>query len=477
MVVKTRIAPSPTGDPHVGTAYIALFNYCYARRHGGKFILRVEDTDQTRSDPIYEQAIMDALRWIGIQWDEGPDVGGPSGPYRQSERKEIYQEHAAILLDRNEAYRCFCTAERLDEMRRNRPADRKITGYDRLCRDLTPEQVKEKLAAGIPHVVRLKMPTEGEFTFKDRLRGEIRYPNYQMDDQILLKSDGFPTYHLANVVDDHLMGITHVIRAEEWIPSTPKHVRLYEAFGWEQPDFIHMPLLRNKDKSKISKRKNPTSILYYKKVGVLPEALCNFLALMGYSMGPDVEKFTVSEMQEVFDIDRVSLGEPVFDLEKLNWLNGLYVREMSPDELTDRIMEAVFPRDYIRQIVPLVQERIRRYDEFIPKTAFFFEGGLEYDAGLLLGKGKTPKEMRDMFTQLADELDCLKIWSTEILESALRDFGERIEWKARLFFMPVRVAITGSKVSPPLFESMEVLGKPLCQQRLRDAVQKLKSLG
>jgi len=477
MTVKTRIAPSPTGDPHVGTAYIALFNYCFARKHGGKFILRIEDTDRTRSAPEYEQAIMDALQWLSIQWDEGPDVGGPSGPYRQSERKEIYAEHAETLLASGAAYRCFCTPERLAEIRKRQIEAKAATiGYDRRCRDLSPDEAKKKLDEGLPYVVRLKMPLDGDSVVKDRLRGEIRYPFSQSDDQILLKSDGFPTYHLANVVDDHLMGVTHVIRAEEWIPSTPKHQCLYEAFGWEPAEFIHMPLLRNRDRSKISKRKNPTSIEYYRRIGILPEAMRNFLALMGYSLGDDREKFTLDELIEAFDIGRVSLGEPVFDLEKLNWLNGLYIRDLDVDELAERITEHVFDRGFIREIAPLIHERIERLDEFVPRTSFFFASELDYDSQLLIGKKMTADDMIKAFDALADELDGLLIWNAETLETTMRGFCEVKEVKPRALFMPVRIAVTGRKASPPLFETMEVVGKPLCQARMREAVLRLKAL-
>ena len=476
-MIKTRIAPSPTGDPHVGTAYIALFNYCFAKSHGGKFILRIEDTDQVRSAPEYEQGIMDALHWLDIQWDEGPDVGGPSGPYRQSERKEIYEEHCQKLLDNQAAYRCFCTPERLDQMRiDNQAAGKPTFGYDRHCRSLTEEQVQAQLDAGTDFVVRLKMPVEGDSIIKDRLRGEIVYPNYQMDDQVLMKSDGYPTYHLANVVDDHLMGITHVIRAEEWIPSTPKHQVLYDSFGWERPEFIHMPLLRNKDKSKISKRKNPTSVSYYKRIGILPEVMRNFLALIGYSFGNDVEKFTLKEMIETFDISRVSLGGPVFDLDKLNWLNGLYVREMSHGDLHAAIMEHVLNSDYVRAIVPHIQERIERLDQFMDKSYFFFASELEFDEQMLLGKKMTPEDMVRIFTDLSDDFDGLKQWTTENIEGILRGYVEKGGVKPRAFFMPVRIAMTGRKASPGLFETMEVLGKPLCQERFRIALQKLQKM-
>lgn len=477
MTVRTRIAPSPTGEPHVGTAYIALFNYCFARKHGGQFILRIEDTDQTRSAREYEQGIIDSLKWLGIQWDEGPDIGGPYGPYRQSERKAIYAMHAQMLLDKGEAYRCFCTPERLKLMRKERLAARApITGYDGFCRNLSEAEINKKLAQGLPYVIRLKMPTEGDSVFIDGLRGEIRYPNYQQDDQILLKSDGYPTYHLANVVDDHLMGVTHVIRAEEWLPSTPKHVQLYKAFGWDPPEFIHMPLLRNRDKSKISKRKNPTSIEYYRRIGVLPEAMLNFLALMGYSLGKDREKFTLEELIEEFDIRRVSLGEPVFDLEKLNWLNGVYIRQMSPEELVDRLLSTVYNRDLMLRIAPLIRERIRRLDEFAAMTSYFFSAEIDYDSSKLIGKDATPQQMLDAFKGITEILDKLVTWTHETIEAAMRGFCETSGIKPKVLFMPVRIAVTGREASPPLFETMEVVGKPLCLQRLRAAVERLKTL-
>jgi glutamyl-tRNA synthetase len=272
------------------------------------------------------------------------------------------------------------------------------------------------------------------------------------------------------------MGITHVIRAEEWIPSTPKHLRLYDAFGWETPEFIHMPLLRNLDKSKISKRKNPTSIDYYQRIGILPEVMRNFLALMGYSLGEDREKFTLEELIEAFDIDRVSLGEPVFDLEKLNWLNGIYIREMAPEDLFGRIMEHQFSASFLQDIIPLIQERIRRLDEFIPKTSFFFASELEYDDQLLIGKKMTAADMVPIFEGLADEFDALRTWNSDSIETILREYGEKNELKARAYFMPVRIAITGRKASPGLFETMEVIGKPLCQARMREAVLRLKVL-
>ena len=330
--VRTRIAPSPTGDPHVGTAYIALFNRCFAHQHGGEFVLRIEDTDRQRSTGKSEQDILSSLKWLGLTWDEGPGCEGDLGPYRQSERSEIYSNHIQQLLDNGSAFRCFCTPERLDELRKQQMQDKSQPGYDGHCLSLSQTECENKCAAGESHVVRMKVPREGQCTFNDMLRGEISIDWAQIDLQVLLKADGMPTYHLANVVDDHLMEISHVIRGEEWINSAPKHILLYQYFGWELPVFCHLPLLRNVDKSKLSKRKNPTSIRYYEAMGYLPEALLNYLGMMGWTMPTGEEKFSLTEMEASFDISRISLGGPIFDIEKLDWLNGKIIREELTDE-------------------------------------------------------------------------------------------------------------------------------------------------
>ncbi|HET6583633.1 MAG TPA: glutamate--tRNA ligase, partial [Nannocystaceae bacterium] len=332
---RVRIAPSPTGDPHVGTAYIALFNYAFAKRTGGTFVLRIEDTDQERSSRSSETAIFEALHWLGLHWDEGPDVGGPHGPYRQSERTDLYRTHTHELLARGEAYRCFCTRERLDALRKAQVAAKvEHPGYDRHCRDLDPAEAERRAAAGEAHVVRMKVPLSGEVVVKDELRAEpVRFGVEQIDDQVLVKSDGFPTYHLANVVDDHHMGITHVIRGEDWLSSTPKHVLLYRAFGWEPPRFYHLSLLRNADRSKLSKRKNPVSIFHYRALGYLPETFLNFLGTMGFSMPDGRERFGLAELIEAFDFSRLSIGGPVFDPVKLAAWNGEDIRAMDPDAL------------------------------------------------------------------------------------------------------------------------------------------------
>lgn len=479
--VRVRIAPSPTGDPHVGTAYIALFNYVFAKKMGGHFVLRIEDTDQTRSTRDSEDAILRALSWVGLAWDEGPDIGGPYGPYRQSERTSLYQEHAQLLLDKGAAYPCFCTAERLEAARRTQRAEGKPPGYDKLCRFLPKEEAHARMKQGETYVIRLAMPLEGQTRFHDGLRGEIVIDNNTVDDQVLLKSDGFPTYHLANVVDDYHMRITHVIRAEEWIISTPKHIQLYQAFGWQAPAFFHMPLLRNPDRSKISKRKNPVSLDYYRDAGFFPEALLNFLALMGFSMGGDREKFTLPEMIDGFDFSKVHTGEPVFDLKKLTWLNGLYLREMSVDELLARLRNWRLSDDYLRRVLPLEQQRIESMSDLIPAIGFFLSGDLDYAHALplLVPKGRDAQTTSQTLFELADHLDetIRGAWTHDKLETTCRSFAEKIGWKTKELFMAIRLAITGRTASPPLFDTMLALGKDVTRRRLRLAAQALVHSG
>jgi glutamyl-tRNA synthetase len=479
MTVRTRIAPSPTGDPHVGTAYVALFNYALARRHGGQFVLRIEDTDRERSSAASEAMIFDALRWLGLRWDEGPDVGGPCGPYRQSERTAIYREHADLLVARGAAYPCFCTRERLDALREEQKARKVNFGYDGRCRGIERDEAARRRAGGESCVVRLAMPAEGETAVQDLLRGEVRFDNAQVDDQVLLKSDGFPTYHLANVVDDHLMGITHVIRAEEWLSSLPKHVVLYRGFGWDTPVFCHLPLLRNADRSKISKRKNPVSLNFYRRAGYLPEAMLNYLALMGWAMPDEHEEFSLDEFVAAFTLERISLGGPVFDVEKLRWLNGKYLRRLSPAELLDRLRTQLLAEDHLLEVIPLVQERIDTLEGFFEYAAFFFTGEVAYDEAALAAmtpKGRTAAESsKALRALLEEEIDPLLDWTKDALEAAIRRFGERSSWPAKDLFMAVRVATTGRAASPPLFETLAVLGKETCRRRLRRAAFVLKT--
>ena len=479
MTVRTRIAPSPTGDPHVGTAYVALFNYALARKHGGQFILRIEDTDRERSSAASEAMIFDALRWLGLEWDEGPDRGGPHTPYRQSERSAIYREHAALLVRRGAAYRCFCTRERLESLREKQKAQKQNFGYDGLCRALAPDEAERRARASETHVIRLAMPREGQIVVRDLLRGDVSFENAQLDDQVLLKSDGFPTYHLANVVDDHLMGISHVIRAEEWLSSLPKHVRLYQGFGWEQPVFCHLPLLRNADRSKISKRRNPVSLNFYRRAGYLPEALVNYLALQGWAMPDEREEFTLEEFVSTFTLERISLGGPVFDVSKLTWLNGKYLRRLTPRQLLDRLRGELLSDEHLLEVLPLVQERIDTLEGFFDYSGFFFKGELAYDAEArqaMMPKGRAPAETRKLLKALVEEeLDALVDWRKDTLEAAIRQFSEKAGWPAAELFMTLRVATTGRAASPPLFETLAVLGKETCRRRLRRAAEFLKT--
>ena len=485
--IRVRIAPSPTGDPHVGTAYIGLINFLYARQRGGQFVLRIEDTDRTRFVATSEQEIFHSLRWLGLTWDEGPDVGGPHGPYRQSERTEIYREHVELLLANGAAYRAFETAEELEDLRKRQIAARLPPRYDGAHRELPQSKIDQYLAEGRPFVVRLKVPAgQPTFTeFKDELRGVIRFDHNNVDDQVLLKSDGFPTYHLANVVDDHLMRITDVIRAEEWISSTPKHVLLYQAFGWERPRFWHMPLLRNLDKSKISKRKNPVSLIYYRQAGFLSEALINFLGLMGGGMPipPDTKAseadiFSLSDMLARFQVENIRLGGPVFDLTKLRWLNGEYLRTLTPEAFYTALRETILSDAYLQQIAPLVQTRIETLGEFGNLTHFFFADDILPAPEVFLPKKRTLEETLAFAAEQLTLLESLdtESWTHTALEPALKQLGEANSWSVKENFMLLRAILTGSTMSPPLLESMVVFGKARTLDRLRRFLDTQKKL-
>lgn len=474
--VRVRLAPSPTGDPHVGTAYVGLINYAFAKKMGGKFILRIEDTDQERSTAASERAIIESLRWLGLSWDEGPDVGGPYGPYRQSERTEIYKEYAHILVEKGAAYPCFCTPEQLAAIRERQRAAKQNRGYDGTCRNIPRADALARMKAGEPYTIRLAMPLDGETTFHDYLRGDVTYPNAQIDDQILLKSDGFPTYHLANVVDDHLMGITHVIRAEEWLNSTPKHVVLYRAFGWQAPEFVHLPLLRNADKSKISKRRNPVSLDFYRRVGILPEALANFLGLLGHSMPDEREVFTLEEFVQEFSLDRLRTGGPVFDLDKLLWLNGVYIRAMDPKELARRIREEMFSLERVEALVPLIRERIDALGEFAEKTWYFTHPKLSVPVEQLrfAVKGLVPKEAARLLKAAHDAINEHRDFEAKSLEARLRELAQELAVKPGDFFMLIRIAVTGRTATPPLFDTLVEIGRSAVAQRLRAAATLLE---
>jgi glutamyl-tRNA synthetase len=490
--VRVRIAPSPTGDPHVGTAYIGLINYLYARQRNGKFVLRIEDTDRARFVSTSEQEIFNSLRWLGLNWDEGPDVGGPLGPYRQSERTEIYREHVNLLLANGTAYRAFETPEELEALRQRQIAAKLPPRYDGAHRDLPQSQIDAYLAEGRPFVVRMKVPPHTgdattSTTFRDELRGDITFEHSNVDDQVLMKSDGFPTYHLANVVDDHLMQITDVIRAEEWISSTPKHVLLYRAFGWQLPRFWHMPLLRNLDKSKISKRKNPVSLIYYRQAGFLPEAMINFLGLMGGGMptaeppagtsakSSEADIFTLADMVARFDVKNIRLGGPVFDLTKLKWLNGEYLRASTPEKFYSALRETILSDRYLREIASLVQTRIETLGEFGNLTHFFFADDILPTSEVFLPKKRTLEETLTFATEQLAILEGTD-WTHDALEPALKKLGEEKQWSVKENFMLLRAIITGSTMSPPLLESMVVFGKARSLDRVRRFLDTQKKL-
>jgi len=476
--VRTRVAPSPTGDPHVGTAYIALFNYCFAKAHGGEFILRIEDTDRARSSAESEQRIFEALRWVGVEWDEGPEVGGDAGPYRQSERSELYASHAQQLLDKGHAFHCFCTRDRLNELRQQQRAAGGDMGYDGRCMALEPDEVKRRIEAGEEHVVRMVVPRHGTCVVNDFLREPIEIEWATVDMQVLVKSDGMPTYHLANVVDDHAMEITHVLRGEEWISSAPKHLLLYEYFGWEPPVLCHLPLLRNPDKSKLSKRKNPTSILYYKRLGFLPEALLNYLGMMAWTMPDGEEKFTLEQMVDNFDLKRVSLGGPVFDVDKLTWLNGRYIREdLDAAALADRLQQWAFNRDHLMQVIPLIHQRIDRLSDMAPMTAFFLSGMLPITTDDLVTTKLDTEATQKALQWVVWRLDPITDWKADAISEILRNTADLMGYKLRDFLKPFFVAISGQAVSTPLFDSMEVLGPDLSRGRLRHAITVLGGVG
>lgn len=466
--VRVRIAPSPTGDPHVGTAYTALFNYVFAKKNKGKFVLRIEDTDQVRAKPSSEAMILASLKWLGLSWDEGPDIGGKFGPYRQSERLLIYKEYSQKLLANGTAYYCFCTTERLDEVRARQKAEGLTTRYDGHCRELSQASVVAKKTAGERYVVRLKVPGSGTVKFNDMLRGQLEFDVDRIDDQVLMKTDGFPTYHLANVVDDYLMQISHVIRAEEWISSTPKHILLYRAFGWDAPEFCHLPLLRNADKSKISKRKNPVSLSYYKRAGILAKTLVNYLGMMGFSFGDDKEIFSIEEMIEVFELKKISLGGPVFDMAKLTWLNQHYIQKLAADEFVDFVRDEIFSKDYLLALRPLLQERMTRFEQFVDNFSFFFNGSLPYEGMDILPKGKDSTTLRLMLSELVELLDELYEWSHTNIHDLMNAHRERIGWKPKDYFMTVRLITTGRKDSPGLAESLEQIGREMVRFRIRN---------
>jgi len=470
MTVRTRVAPSPTGDPHVGTGFIAVMNFLFARAQGGSFILRIEDTDRGRSTPESERMILHSLRWLGLSWSEGPDIGGPNGPYRQSERGPIYHDFAERLRREGHAFRCFCRPERLEAMRIAQQKAGRTPAYDGCCLGLDPAEAEARAAAGEPSVLRLRVPERGMCDFTDLKRGTISIPWANVDMQVLVKSDGMPTYHLANVVDDHLMGITHVIRGEEWLPSTPKHLLLHARFGWEPPRFCHMPLLRNPDRSKLSKRKSPTSMLWFERMGILPEALTNMLGLYAQTLadGED-DLLDLAGLERGFDLDHVALGGPVFDLTKLYSLNGRWLRErLTPEEVTQRLLAWIGP-DRLGEAVGLARTRVRALGEILPLTGFLWAGEIAPDPAALCGKA-TPEQTRAVLSGLLTRIDQTPVWDAPAFEAMARATAAELGLSLRHAVRPLYVAVSGSEHSLPLFDSAALLGKDMTRHRLRQAL-------
>ncbi len=482
-----RFAPSPTGYLHVGGARTALFNYLFARHHGGRFILRIEDTDRKRYQPDALDEIFASLKWLGLQWDEGPEAGGGAGPYFQSQRTALYREHADRLLAAGRAYRCFCTEERLAQLRLEQEKAKMAhgSGYDRHCRGLEEARVLELLAAGAPHVVRLKVPDERPVSFHDLIRGDIAYDSAQLDDLVLLKSDGFPTYHLANVVDDHLMGISHVLRGDEWIASTPKHILIYEAFGWAPPVFAHMPVILAPDGGKLSKRRGAASVLDYQRAGFLPEALRNFLALLGWAPGNDREIMTLEEMIAAFTLDRVQAKAAVFDETKLEWMNGVYLQGRSVESLLPDVravwekmelpQDALSDEAFLKKVIAMFRERSRKTGEIAENSLYFFRDPLEYDAQA--AKKYFKPDMLPRIDALLAALADLQPFAQDALEGLYRRLAEELGVSAGKLIHPTRLAVSGVGFGPGLFEMLEALGRETVLRRLRRARGEIAARG
>ncbi len=486
--IKTRFAPSPTGILHIGGLRTALFSYLFAKHNNGDFILRIEDTDRTRLVEGALEDIIDSLKWVGISWNEGPDTGGPYGPYLQSERKELYNYHAFSLIKKGHAYKCYCTAERLQALREDQKKLDIQQGYDMHCRSLSSREIKRHDEKGDPFVIRLKTPLTGETTFKDEIRGTIKTSNSIIDDFVIIKSDGFPTYHLANVIDDHLMKITHVIRGDEWIPSTPKHIILYNAFGWKPPVFAHVPVILAHGGGKLSKRHGSTMVREFRLKGYLSDAFLNFIVLLGWSMDDKTEFFEMDELIKNFDLKRVNKAPAVFSYEKLDWFNGMYIRKKSVHELYMLIFPYLIEanlitkdtsdqyKNYILEILPLIQERLKYLSEIKDRIWFFFDQHFEIkERDALIPKRLKKEDVINILNKALARLKDLKSFNEDEIEKSLRDLVTELELKTGQLFMIIRVAVTGTKVSPGLFETMRVLGKERVLKRLQYAREILKS--
>jgi glutamyl-tRNA synthetase len=468
--VRVRFAPSPTGYPHLGNIRTALFNWLFARHHGGIFILRIEDTDVARRVEGAVEIIQDSLRWLGLDWDEGP--------YFQSQRLSLYRETAQRLVDEDHAYLCYCSPERLEAMRQEQMKHKRPPKYDRYCRDSTQRAIARSAAPSVTPVIRFKTPLEGETTFHDLIYDRVTFKDDTLDDFVLLKSDGYPTYHLANIVDDHLMRVSHVLRAEEWLSSTPRHVLLYQALGWQAPQFAHLPMILGPDRGKLSKRHGATNINEYQQQGYLPDAMVNFLALLGWSLDDRTELLSREELINHFSLERVGKTGAIFNREKLEWMNGVYLRRLSVGEFVCRAMsfldkdlpESVrrpLDESYVSQVLSLIQERAKTLAEVSQLADFFFLDEPRYDAGLFL-KGKLDaKSATGAITIASQKLEQAATWDAGTLEGILRSLAIELNMPTGELFGLLRVAVTGRTAAPPLFQTMAVLGKEKCLKRFK----------
>jgi glutamyl-tRNA synthetase len=479
--VRVRYAPSPTGAPHVGNIRTALFTWLFARHHQGKFIVRIEDTDQAREVENGLELILESLRWLGLDWDEGPGVGGPHGPYTQSERLPLYRKWAQWLVDNGHAYKCYCSPERLEQMRKDQEAKGLNPGYDRLCRFMSDTERKVKEQSGITPVIRLAVPLEGHTSYYDLIHGEVTFDNKHVDDQVLLKSDGFPTYHLAVVVDDHDMEISHVTRGDDWISSGPKHALLYQAFGWPMPAIAQLPMTLGPDRKKLSKRHGSTSVIDFRDQGYLPQAMINFLARLGWSLDDKTEIFSRAELIAVFDLAKVHPSAAIFDLEKLNWLNGYYIRALPLPDLARQIRPFLgaagleVDNELLLKVTPLLQTRIKTLKDAVVLADFFFVDDVHPVVVQLLGKAfkESPAKAQDALAAARQTLVAVEPFEAATVEAALRALATRLGIKGGDLFTLLRESVAAKPVTPPLFESIAALGRERTLARLDRAMQAL----
>jgi glutamyl-tRNA synthetase len=479
--IRVRFAPSPTGYLHVGGLRTALYNFLFAKQRGGKFILRIEDTDQSRKVEGAVENLIETLKWAGVVYDEGPDRDGGVGPYVQSQRLELYGQHAKQLIDLDKAYYCFCTSERLDEVRKKQIELKQSPSYDRHCRNISTAESEKRVGAGERYVIRMKVPLDGEITFEDVIRGKVTIACKMLDDQVLIKSDGFPTYHLGVVVDDHLMGITHIIRGEEWLSSVPKHILLYQYFGWELPVLVHLPLLLNPDKSKLSKRQGDVAVEDYRAKGYLKEAIVNFIAFLGWNPGDEREIFSMDQLIQEFSLERVGKSGAVFNVDKLNWLNQQHIKLKSNEELAQLIKPYVQKGEwnnvdgqYLLKVIGLMKERLAFPQDFIEMSGFFFRDPESFDESGF--KKNWEPESCDRLKIFAEHLGLLQEFSHSSIETALRQLSEELLIKPSKLIHPVRIALSGRTIGPGLFEMMELLGKETVVRRLLYAANKFKTV-